>query len=480
MEFKCNKTGRIFTTKLGLLNHLRFIYDTIEHAYLEEMDISIPECVYCGDNAKFISFFKGYHSYCNNKKCMHEFLSGVQKLNGVNSVKNKENNLVYVDYILSNIDWYKDNIHNKDCIDPFYGISTGCLTLNMFLTRRVSLSALEEDRVCSYCGDTFTCNVFDPKQVCGGRRCTAKRTNGYQPGVDDTPPMVLNNRWHYLRFVEGLNITTARGVMKTEYKLDIDWKSDIIAWGSTSINRLYTCPETGWVIPLSEKTNNIGELLKIHEIPVIPYYEKHLPQYIKYCDECGSLVMISKDLVNEPSRRFCSHSCYVKYSISHPSEYEMPDSQRELQSTIMKSLIRDGKFKPRTNNAWSKIINWGDHTFRSTWELAFHVLHPTYEYETIVIPYTNCRGLTQNYITDFFDRNNGVVYEIKPSSMLTSFENKNKIVSGRMWCSENGYAFEVITEDYFKKVLDNINFDGWSDSWKKSFLKGVLKKYENS
>lgn len=135
------------------------------------------------------------------------------------------------------------------------------------------------------------------------------------------------------------------------------------------------------------------------------------------------------------------------------------DSQREAQSNTMKDKIMSGEFTPRTSNRLNhERIQQHGHKFRSTWELMFYEKMVSrgveLEYETLRIPYT-FNGKRHVYITDFVDRKNKVVYEVKPKSQIDTPKVKAKELSAVEWCDNNGYTFKYITEDNINGNLEN-------------------------
>jgi hypothetical protein len=99
-------------------------------------------------------------------------------------------------------------------------------------------------------------------------------------------------------------------------------------------------------------------------------------------------------------------------------------SMCEKNSIRMKLNIREGKFIPNITNSWSnsrcnisfvrdgQIINMKT---RSTWEAYFQLFNTHLLYEKIIIPYLY-NNIEHNYIVDFVDFDNKIIYEIKPLS----------------------------------------------------------------
>ena len=100
-------------------------------------------------------------------------------------------------------------------------------------------------------------------------------------------------------------------------------------------------------------------------------------------------------------------------------------------------------------------------------------------YEKIRIPYFYKNNL-HNYIVDFVDLNNKILYEIKPNS--ARFSNEKNIIKEKYaneWSLINGYNYNVISDDWFFKnydekiLINNPDFEKMNKNLKQ-FL-----KYEN-
>lgn len=148
------------------------------------------------------------------------------------------------------------------------------------------------------------------------------------------------------------------------------------------------------------------------------------------------------------------------------------------QSKKMKQLIADGKFTPTITNSWTHwdakiILSDGKiKKFRSSWEAAFWNSNKHLEYETVRIPYIDKNNKKRNYIPDFYDKDNNIVYEIKPTvhynqqrwkiSQAIDFCLKNNLKF--IWINENNLLEYINEEDFkieenieqYKKVLDGI------------------------
>ena len=90
---------------------------------------------------------------------------------------------------------------------------------------------------------------------------------------------------------------------------------------------------------------------------------------------------------------------------------------------------------------------------RSTWEAYFQLFNTNLIYEKVVIPYLY-KDIEHNYIVDFVDYENKILYEIKPLSNKDNEIVKVKTKYGRRWCKLNGYKYVLITDKWF---VENYN-----------------------
>lgn len=178
----------------------------------------------------------------------------------------------------------------------------------------------------------------------------------------------------------------------------------------------------------------------------------------------------------------------------HRMTEESFKSMCEKNSKKMKQNIKDGKFIPNITNSWSKSrcqisfirnnkkINMKT---RSTWEAYFQLFNTNLLYEKVVIPYLYNK-VEYNYIVDFVDCENRMLYEIKPLSNKNSEIVKIKIKYAKKWCKQNDYKFVLITDKWFinnyneelvigqpdeKKILKNLRqFKNENKKYKKNRL----------
>ncbi len=127
------------------------------------------------------------------------------------------------------------------------------------------------------------------------------------------------------------------------------------------------------------------------------------------------------------------------------------------QSIIMKDKIRRGEYTPQITNSWTKwdaIIVLDDGSikkFRSSWEACFWYCNQHLLYEKIRIPY-ELDGVNHNYIVDFYDDKNKILYELKPKSFWLS--QNSKMQAAINYCLLNSITLIWVNEytimDYIK------------------------------
>jgi len=148
-----------------------------------------------------------------------------------------------------------------------------------------------------------------------------------------------------------------------------------------------------------------------------------------------------------------------KYFENEPPEHLKHRS--DLQSNTMKTLIKEGNYFPKINNVYNgKVLVYNGIRYRSSWDLLFHILHPTYEYEKIIIPYVSpIDNKLHNYIVDFVDETKRMLYEVKPIVRQNDILNMAKTSAALLWCKEKGYYFNIIDETYLKKHVNKSIFE---------------------
>lgn len=160
-------------------------------------------------------------------------------------------------------------------------------------------------------------------------------------------------------------------------------------------------------------------------------------------------------VLSEETKRKLSESnkkTWTKEFSEQIKQQHIKNGVYKRHSEIMKKIILEGKFTPKTTNRLTHKRLFSDITgiksYRSGWEKQFHEKYPHLLYETLRIKY-NFNGVEHIYIVDFIDHDNKIVYEIKPASM----KNDDKVVAKHLalieWCNVNNYTYNIITEHEF-------------------------------
>lgn len=192
--------------------------------------------------------------------------------------------------------------------------------------------------------------------------------------------------------------------------------------------------------------------------------------------------------------KFCEESSCNYKSISerqigfnntcHRMTEETFNSMCIKNSLKMKLNIKEGRFIPNITNSWAKsrceisfirdnkIVNMKT---RSTWEAYFQLFNTNLVYEKVVIPYFY-KGIEHNYIVDFVDYVDKILYEIKPLSNKDNDIVKVKTKYGRRWCKLNGYKYILITDKWFIK---NYNEDLVRDQPDEKKIIKNLRQFKN-
>jgi hypothetical protein len=132
-------------------------------------------------------------------------------------------------------------------------------------------------------------------------------------------------------------------------------------------------------------------------------------------------------------------------------------------SKIMKQKISDGTFTPCITNSWTHwkaeiIYNNQVKKFRSRWEaIVYLIFNGLVEYEKIRIPYVY-NNENKNYIVDFVDYKNRIIYEVKPESLIDNNKNICKSLAANDWCKINDYKYEILSE---KWIIQNKHLVDW-------------------
>ena len=83
--------------------------------------------------------------------------------------------------------------------------------------------------------------------------------------------------------------------------------------------------------------------------------------------------------------------------------------------------------------------------------------------------------ITRNYIVDFIDNENKIVYEVKPYRCKSKQTNIDKFNALEEWCKTNDYKMNIISEDYFQNHIFKISYLQYMEDDQKEKLLKLLK-----
>jgi len=134
-------------------------------------------------------------------------------------------------------------------------------------------------------------------------------------------------------------------------------------------------------------------------------------------------------------------------------------NMNKLKSNIMKKLILEGKFTPKSENrlCHSKLEYKGK-KYRSSWEIVFHYLNPNMLYEKIRIPYKLKNGEEHIYISDFYDETTNTIYEIKPDKIYKDLSDKMEAIETSIKQNTN-YNYIHLGDNWAKSIQLNEKCD---------------------
>lgn len=217
-----------------------------------------------------------------------------------------------------------------------------------------------------------------------------------------------------------------------------------------------------------------------------------------YCDNCNNIFScfiptskLNYFLNNE--KRYCK-KCSPKFScISRNKTYEeMYGKEKAKKLKLLRSQKNPGKLrkgktnieyygkekakeiskkhsisikgeknsmygKPSPQGSGNGWCGWyKNYFFRSILELSFiinYIEKNNYSIksaEYLKIPYI-FNNTKRNYLPDYIDEQNKILYEIKPYHLIKSKENQAKFASANIWCTNNKYNFKILSEYNFSK-----------------------------
>lgn len=268
--------------------------------------------------------------------------------------------------------------------------------------------------------------------------------------------------------IEGLN-----QVAKFFRRLDSGWNLDLAYNIDENIREEYIahkkielCRKGG--VSCQEKNPHIRQIATANLINAI----RSGSNRAKY--KSGELAVWNKGLTKETDSRVkeISNRQIGAGNTSHRMSEETRSNAAKKLSNTMKNKIANGEFTPNVHNSrthWQ--VEYNGKKFRSSWEAAWSMLNPTYEYETIRVLYRH-DGYERVYIVDFYDPGTHTLIEVKPKAHTYDLKFKNKVVAATEWATHNNGSFRIITEEYFIEHMDKILSSDLPEN-AKSKIKGI-------
>jgi len=193
---------------------------------------------------------------------------------------------------------------------------------------------------------------------------------------------------------------------------------------------------------------------------------KDLYDYLKGPISCSNVECSNEskfDSFTHGYYKFCSNSCLHNWrSFNMEGDknnfHKVSDDVRKRigveNGKRIKKMIAEGTFTPNITNSWARSrciisIEGKDIKLRSSWEAYFQLYNKGCKYEKLRVPY-NYKNEWRNYIIDFIDMENKVIYEIKPNSESNNEINTIKREAAIKWASSNNYEYIEINDDWFK------------------------------
>lgn len=181
---------------------------------------------------------------------------------------------------------------------------------------------------------------------------------------------------------------------------------------------------------------------------------------------------------DETKEKIKQSNIITSNNLSKEDRLKIHENGYKKQSITMKNKILNGSFTPNITNSWTHFksyVNLENGTikkFRSNWEAVFWLLNDQLLYEKIRVPYY-INNKFHIYITDFYDKNKKIIYEIKPNSLKNNNINIIKRNAVIKYCNENDMQYIEINDDWYKENSIKINYKKQPQLY--NSMKGFLK-----
>lgn len=311
--------------------------------------------------------------------------------------------------------FYSDNFDKKNIYDSFFKKNTGIYTLSSYIRKYFGSKIFPKyGYICSKCDYVTLTDYFNLKPTCGSHSCrNLRRPQSIQK----------NNRLKKL-------------------------------WDERDKFFDYQCKETGVIFHLKNhiEVKKFISHLKNNGIDYKNYMIKHHKDKISYCLECDILIEIKNiSPFSNKKKEFCCIKHYHDFLKKFPNHNRknLEDIYKK-QSITLKKKIKNGEFTPARNHytSWGAVNSLTNKKYRSRWELIYHMAYPNLLYEhTRIEYYDNEKSKNRIYIVDFTDPITGNLYEIKPSTEMTSenvISKRNKAIE---YANKNNVEYIILNEN---------------------------------
>jgi hypothetical protein len=202
-----------------------------------------------------------------------------------------------------------------------------------------------------------------------------------------------------------------------------------------------------------------ANLVKARALGKAPSFKKgHVPWHTGLTkDDHPTLAKMSKDRMGTGN---------PAYGISPSPE------ARKKQSVAIRAKIASGEFTPNAGNSrthWN--VEYNGVKYRSSWEAAYHVIFPQYEYETLRIRLADERV----HIVDFYNPKNKTAVEIKPKAhQITQMDRLIEI--RQVLENDMGITYNIVGEEFIIQYWDTIS----TTPFDSETLRKLTKAYNNA
>jgi len=432
--FIFNKTSYQTTNSSSFLNHVKSwcnknnsdLNNILKENYIYYNGSQL--CIHCKNEPPYRGFIKGFDSVCSTHEC-------------------------YEAFVASNINYYMDIARDGSFTDLYDSIYYKKSFTKIYFNRTTKI--FKTYNICECCKTEF---VSSRSKSCS-KECQSKIQAKTRK---NSKIKQLNLEYGWL--IDSFDLTDSLYIKRLNHHINTLGNIKTLPhWIKAKIKNNYLLVDPiGKICYYSKfydlyfyKTNKGPNTLKIHLGDDYEQYHKthHFYECFANCKACDALIFKIDAFGQSRSNLYCNHNCY--YDGIRLGHYPPTDERKLNQSLTMKHKIAEGSFTPCVTNSWTKQrIIVGNKKYRSSWDAAFGVLHESYEYETLRIPY-EYNGAFHTYIVDYVNHTDKVVIEIKPTG-----NSEDKKVSAKRqalvyFCNKVEYNYIEVDENWFKDFIDD-------------------------